>query len=277
MECIKYYNEPMNEHTIEYNTTFKLFPNGVKKVKHHKYSSIKGLYRNRSSRIKLSSDKKKYENLYNTKQRLIDLVYCNSLDSPWEYFVTLTFDPKKVDSYNYQEVVTIMGKWLDNIKHQNKNLKYILVPELHKSGRVHIHGLFKDCPNLKLVDSGKVKNGCKIYNIENYRYGFTTISQIKNQEAVSVYMSKYMTKELIDISGRKTYWCSQKLIRPVVQYAHFDYNSLKFYINSSEIKDFFENDKTVSFTLNGLHNIYYFNVDCGKNTIDFIMFFVLML
>ena len=27
----------------------------------------------------------------------------------------------------------------------------------------------------------------------------------------------------------------------------------------------------------GLHNIYYFNVDCGKNTIDFIMFFVLML
>lgn len=247
MQTISHYNEPMNEHTKEYNTTFKIFPNGEKKIKYHTFSNIKGHYQPRKSGGGISSDKKKYENLYNAKQRLIDLVYCNSLIEPWEYFVTLTFDPNIVDSFNYNEVVGAMGKWLDNIKHQNKNLKYILVPELHKSGRVHIHGLFKNCPNLKLVDSGKKKNGCVIYNIENYRYGFTTISKIKDQAAVSVYMSKYMTKELINISGRKTYWCSQKLERPKIEYAHLTEDGLRFYIDGHKIKDYYRNDKTISF------------------------------
>lgn len=251
MKTISHYNEPMNEHVKEYNTKLKIFPNGEQKIKYHTFSNTKGLYRPRKSGGNPTDDKKRYENLYNTKQRLIDLVYCNSLISPWEYFVTLTFDPEKVDSFNYNEVVGVMGKWLDNIKHQNKNLKYVLVPELHKSGRVHIHGLFKNCPNLKLVDSGKRKNGCKIYNIENYKYGFTTISKIKNQEAVSVYMSKYMTKELIQISGRKTYWCSQGLERPKIEYAHFNSESLQFFIDQKIIKDYYESDKTVSFSAVG--------------------------
>ena len=248
MECLSHYNSSMNEHSKEFNTTIKIFPNGQQKVKYHTYSNIKGLYRPRESKKEKTDEKKRYENLYNSKQKLIDLVYCNSIDSPWEYFVTLTFNPKKVDSYNYNCVVQAMGKWLDNMKHQNKNLKYILVPELHESGRVHIHGLFKDCPNLKLIDSGKIKNGCKIYNIENYKYGYTTISKIKNQEAVSVYMAKYMTKELLNISGRKTYWCSQKLKRPKVEYAHLTEDHLKFYIDINEVKDYYENEKTISFT-----------------------------
>lgn len=241
----------MNEHIFEFNTTLKIFPNGVEKVKYHTYSSTKGIYRSRGSRKDLSTDKKRYENLYKSKQTLIDLVYCNSLNSPWEYFVTLTFNPKEVDSYDYPNVVSAMHKWLDNIKHQNKNLKYILVPELHKSGRVHIHGLFKDCPNLKLIDSGKRKNGCKIYNIKNYRYGFTTVSKIKNQEAVSVYMAKYMTKELLDIPGRNTYWCSKGLERPKIEYAHLTEDHLKFYIDINEIKDYYENEKSTFFTVSG--------------------------
>ena len=240
---------PISQTVYEFNTRIKVFPDGVSKVKIHNYSNYKGLYRGRGLSTKPTSDKKKYENLYRSKQNLIDLVYCNSLVSPWEYFVTLTFDPQKVDSYDYDRVVEAMGKWLDNMKHQNKNLKYVLVPELHKSGRIHIHGLFKECPNLKLVDSGKYKNGSKIYNIANYRYGFTTISKIKNQEAVSVYMSKYMTKELIDKGCKKTYWCSQHLERPKTSYALFNEDTLQFYIEcSKEVKDYYENEKTICFT-----------------------------
>lgn len=250
MECSKHYNKPMHEVGFEFNTEIKVFPNGISKIKHHKYSNIKGLFRGSKEGRSATSEKKKYENLYKSKQKLIDLVYCNSLVSPWEYFVTLTFDPKKVDSYNYDVVLDAMHKWLDNMKHQNKELKYVLVPELHKSGRVHIHGLFKNCPNLKLIDSGKTKNGCKIYNIVNYKYGFTTISKIKNQEAVSVYMSKYMTKELIDKGCKKTYWCSKDLIRPTMNYAKLTENELNFYIdnNRANIKDMYVSEKTVSFT-----------------------------
>lgn len=240
---------PVSQVIYEFNTKIKQFPNGISKVKIHNYNNFKGLYRGRGESIKETSEKKKYENLYNAKQKLIDLVYCNSLISHWEYFVTLTFDPQKVDSYNYDRVVEAMSKWLDNMKHQNPNLKYILVPELHKSGRIHIHGLFKDCPNLKLIDSGKYKNGCKIYNIKNYKYGYTTISKIKNQEAVSVYVSKYMTKDLIDKGCKKAYWCSQHLERPKVQYALFNEDTLQFYIEcSNEIKDYYESEKTISFT-----------------------------
>lgn len=250
MKCIEHYNQPMNEHSIEYNTTFKIFPDGTKKVKYHNYSSVKGIFRGRGVSTKQSSEKKRYENLYNSKQRLIDLVYCNSLVSPWEYFVTLTFNPEKVDSFDYQKVVDAMHKWLDNMKHQNKDLKFILVPELHKSGRIHIHGLFKNCPNLDLVDSGYTKNGCIIYNINNYDYGFTTVSEIKNQEAVSVYMAKYMTKDLINISGRHTYWRSRDLEKPKIEYAHLNEDTLQFYINKNEIKDYYSNEKSIFFTFN---------------------------
>ena len=132
------------------------------------------------------------------------------------------------------------------MKHQNKQLKYILVPELHKSGRIHIHGLFKKCPNLKLVDSGKRKNGLIIYNLTNYKYGYTTVSKVQDQEAVSVYVSKYMTKDLIKISGKNTYWCSKHLLRPQIEYAHFNEESLNFYIDKYEIKDLYQNERTTS-------------------------------
>lgn len=52
------------------------------------------------------------------------------------------------------------------------------------------------------------------------------------------------------------------------------YSTICKYI--SYISDTSGKKSTISSNI-GLHNIYYFNVDCGKNTIDFIMFFVLML
>lgn len=249
VSVIKHYNKPMNENVFEYNTKIKKFPDGSGKLKYHTFSSIKGLYRKKgqgSSKSPTTEEDRKKDNLYNSKQRLIDLVYCNSIEEPWEYFVTLTFNPDKVDSFSYSEVVQAMHKWLDNMKHQNKQLKYILVPELHKSGRIHIHGLFKKCPNLKLVDSGKRKNGLIIYNLTNYKYGYTTVSKVQDQEAVSVYVSKYMTKDLIKISGKNTYWCSKHLLRPQIEYAHFNEESLNFYIDKYEIKDLYQNERTTS-------------------------------
>lgn len=41
------------------------------------------------------------------------------------------------------------------------------------------------------------KNGLQIYNLTNYKLGFTTISEIQDQEKVSNYISKYATKVLV--------------------------------------------------------------------------------
>ena len=92
----------------------------------------------------------------NSKTRTIQNIYEISRANKWEYFITLTFNPEEVDSFNYQEVVHKLSDWLHNLKKRySPELKYIIVPELHKSGRYHFHGLFSDIGNMKLVDSGQ--------------------------------------------------------------------------------------------------------------------------
>ena len=245
MGVLKFYNCTNHQIAFSYNTKIKTYKNGEEKVTHHSYSTLKGLPNNKKKSGGLSEEEKEYQrykNLYKSKQNIIDLAYENSLDIPWEYFVTLTFDDNKVNAKNYDYVVEKLTNWLDTIRRKNLSMKYILVPELHKSGRVHFHGIFKNCPNWKLVEArtlqGRLikKNGVQIYNLENYKLGFTTISKVQNMEAVSVYISKYMTKELIDQDFKKRYWCSQGLSRPKLQYAYFDDFTLSFYISSHNME-----------------------------------------
>ena len=152
----------------------------------------------------------------NSKSRTIQNIYEISRANKWEYFITLTFNPEKVDSFNYQEVVKKLSKWLNHLKERYcPDLKYIIVPELHKSGRYHFHGLFSDIGNMPLVDSGKrLPDGSTIYNIGNYTLGFTTATKIKDNARVTSYIAKYITKELCAVTAnKKRYWCSKNLNR----------------------------------------------------------------
>ena len=235
-----------------YNTKIKLYADGTKKLKITTYDVKTNLKKEKRVGETTQEDKEysRYKNLYHSKQKLIDLVYHNSLIQPWQYFVTLTFDDNIVNAKNYEEVSTTLKKWLDNLRHQNKGMQYIIVPEPHKSGRIHYHGLFSNVPCLELKEArGKngrciYKNGSQIFNIENYDYGFTTVSEIKNQEAVSVYMAKYMTKSLIDLNYKKRYWSSRNLSRPNLQYAVLDLDTLKFFIQENKLDVNFEGKKS---------------------------------
>lgn len=149
-----------------------------------------------------------------SKNRTIQKIYEVTRSNMWEYFITLTFDPKKVNSFDYAEVSKVLSIWLNNLKKRYApDFKYIIVPELHKSGRYHFHGLIADIGNLKLVDSGhKTSAGDVIYNIENYKLGFTTATKIKDASRVSSYITKYITKELCATTeNKKRYWCSRNL------------------------------------------------------------------
>lgn len=248
-----------NEHDLmySYNTTIKTYANGEQHLKHYSYNTLKGVVKKENvSKIKTkeeiekSRERQKYKNLYKTKTNLIDLAYHNSLIEPWEYFVTLTFDNEKVNSFDYKETSEALAKWLDNMKHQNPNMAYLMTPELHKSGRIHFHGIFKNVSKWALNEARSPhtnrlikKNGVQIYNLENYKFGYTTVSKINNQEAVSVYMSKYMTKELLDIKNKKRYWCSKNLERPTIEYADFNEDYLQFYIDINKVKEIKEIQK----------------------------------
>lgn len=146
------------------------------------------------------------------KNKIYDYARCNDFD----YFVTITFNPDKVDSFNYDECTQKLSKWLNNIRSRYApDLKYLFVPELHKSGRYHFHGLIANIGSIQMIDSGKRSNGQIVYNIGNYNYGFTTATRIVDKHRTSTYIGKYITKELSGhIKGKKHYWVSRNLNVP---------------------------------------------------------------
>ena len=145
-------------------------------------------------------------------------IYDYSRANDWDWFVTLTFNPEKVDRYDYSSCTKKLSFWLNNMRRDSQTeFKYIVVPERHKDGAFHFHGLFSGCDDLGITDSGhKTPEGEKIYNIGKYRFGWTTATRVKKNEAVTKYITKYTTKDLMEhIKGKKKYWASRNLNEPV--------------------------------------------------------------
>ena len=159
------------------------------------------------------------------KQKIYELARSNE----WEYFLTLTFAE---DRYNYELLTKKLSKWINNIKRDYApEMKYIFVPELHKDGALHFHGIVANIGNLPLIDSGyKDRNDNIIFNINAYKMGFTTATQVTDSGRVASYMTKYITKDLCSYSkGKKKYWSSRNLLKP---------NITDYHITDEEIKDF---------------------------------------
>ena len=155
-----------------------------------------------------------------SQNRAKNKVYEYARANTWEYFVTLTFDPKKVDSFDYDLVTRKLSQWLKDFKRRKApNLRYIGVPELHESGRYHFHFLMSEIGNMGLVDSSKRDNkGRVIYNLGAYRLGWTTATEITDSAKASNYLSKYICKSLmIEQKGKKKYWASTNLDTPIVE------------------------------------------------------------
>lgn len=169
----------------------------------------------------IRKERSKSESMKRTKKMTYDYVMSNK----WDFFVTLTFDPEKVDSFDYDACVKAMKTFLRYVKRKNENVKYILVAELHKSGRFHFHGLFANCDNLPMTDSGhRDKKGRIIYNIDGYTVGFSTASKVTDSNAAGNYVTKYITKSLCAVTkGRKRYWHSLNLELPECEVLHLSF------------------------------------------------------
>lgn len=171
----------------------------------------------RKAKLLVSSDEKKRSNLNQAKERVFDIVRENDFD----VFITTTFNPDIVDSFDY-------GACCDEIKRftrvlRERDIDYILVPELHESGRIHFHGALRG--ELPLVPAYSAKDGRelfdkfgrRIYNVPVYTVGFTTATYIDDQSRVASYVAKYITKAQDWLpKGKKAYWVSRGLARPVV-------------------------------------------------------------
>lgn len=228
---------------VGYNTVVKSYSDGHKIFKHSSYMNFKGKPINNSkngSSTQEQLDRYTLKHVYERKSLIYDIAYENSCIVPWQYFVTLTFDDSRVDGYNFDKCADALKSWLDNCRKKNRDMRYIIVPELHKSGRFHFHGLFANVPNwnLSVATNPKTgrkiyKNGSLIYNLNNYTLGYTTVSFVKDLDAVTFYITKYITKELINLKNRKNYWSSRNLSKPTRQYYYArNYDDVLSYVNS---------------------------------------------
>ena len=149
--------------------------------------------------------------LTRTKTMIKDICACNSFD----LFCTFTFDPKKVDRYNIAGCCGIMTRWLFRQRdNHSPELKYLVIPELHKDGAIHFHALLANY-NGSLKDSKIVQNGRKVYNLTRYRFGFSTAVKIDSMPAVANYVTKYVTKDMLKVFNKHRYFVSRNIRRPI--------------------------------------------------------------
>lgn len=134
----------------------------------------------------------------------------------WRYFLTLTFSANcGFDRYFYPDCLDALELFCKNLRRRFPGVRYIFVPEQHKDGAFHFHGLIGGCDlSAMLKDSGKKCNHKPIYNLDaGWNYGFSTVSLVQKQGAVGRYISKYITKDMAVPKGKKRYLSSNNLKR----------------------------------------------------------------
>ena len=179
---------------------------------------------------------------YVSKNRTIKNIYDLTRGNKWDYFLTFTLNENRTDRNNYDDCVKAVSDYFERIKKLYcKDLKYMIVPEYHKKGGFHFHGLLGNTNGLPIkqaykhikggelyLDKNKApvalkdQRGRSIYNLDKNIYGFTTLTEVTNNFAVCSYITKYITKELeTQVKFRKRYICSKNLDRPDINYLDF--------------------------------------------------------
>lgn len=170
------------------------------------------------AKLEWEERKRKEDSTQQSKARTVNTIYDIARSNRWEWFVTLTFAPDKVNRFDYSECQKKLTSWLNHTRRICPDMLYLVVPEQHKKGGFHFHGLFANIDQLTFTASGHLdKQGRPIYNIGNYKLGFTTATRIGDISRASSYLCKYITKDLCSVTvGKKRYWASRNVQRPEV-------------------------------------------------------------
>lgn len=188
--------------TNEYNP----FTGQVEEMINLDYAWIYEQRHERSVRVSMARTRKK--------------IYDYSRSADWEYFITLTYSPEKVESrYDFTGCMKKARKWVNNQQERKApDLQYLIVPEKHKDGAWHIHGLLARTGSMEIVSSGHYTNaGEIIYNLDGWKYGFSTATKVRDLRRCSSYITKYITKDLCETTkGKRRFYNSQNLSLPRV-------------------------------------------------------------
>ena len=212
-KCKKnYMPQKLKDRAYNYDQTlFKVFGEGKdKKIKlvRMNYLKTSGIELDDIEYVRGTVNENKInESILRSKSKIFELAFCN----PWDWFFTGTINPNKQDRTDLELFHKQLTQWLrDYNKKYKLNIKFLFVPEKHKDGKSwHIHGFIYGLPIEHLTQfqvgdkmgkglADKVLNGDVVYNWKAYfnRFGFCDLEPIRNHEAVSKYVTKYINKEL---------------------------------------------------------------------------------
>lgn len=175
------------------------------------------------------------EKLHNSLSRSRSAVWELARYNPWVWFFTLTINGLLHDRYDLDTTYRTLAKWINNYNSRTDAcIKYLIIPELHKDGAIHFHGLCFGIPEEHLTKftiqdnipkrlKDMLINGHELYNWPAYatKFGFVTFEHIRDFERCAAYMTKYITKDLQNSSielNHHLYYCSKGLKRAELIY-----------------------------------------------------------
>lgn len=166
-----------------------------------------------------------------TKRRIYEIMACNE----WDWFFTGTLDPEKNDVNDLNGVYKRFSQFLRDFRKTlpdgSEKIHYCIIPEQHKSGAWHFHGVLGGLPaeclhkfelseNIPKRLKDMIKGGTPVYTWKRYekRFGWATLTAVQSHEAISKYVTKYVTKDMAAANvgtNRHMYYTSQGLNAPV--------------------------------------------------------------
>ena len=184
-------------------------------------------------RTRKGRDRKLDSAISRARKNVLELALCN----PWDWFGTFTLDKEKYNRYDLEKFHKDFTQWIrDQRKKTGAAIRFLLVPELHKDGAWHMHGLLYGVPDtLSFADLRSrlhtnvpdklVSGNYHCWMGFHQKFGFCSLGAIHDPVAVSYYISKYVTKSLEDSGvevGKHLYYCSRGLDRSVLHSQLFE-------------------------------------------------------
>lgn len=170
----------------------------------------------------------KEENKARTNRRARNKIFELALNNTWTHFLTLTISPDKYDRYDKESCKNAVLKFFyfltDNLSNQ---FKYLFIPELHKDGAIHFHGLL----NLSNVDMEflQLNNSKGNYSSDMItdKFGWNSLKPIETTDndspkKIAKYIAKYVTKELDKITSKRFYHSQDLKEYEVLEQFYFD-------------------------------------------------------
>lgn len=221
----------------------------------------------KSYKSSLKSFKSYEDRLATSISRSKSKIYDYACNNDFKYFVTITCK-SSYDSYNLDKLRRDISQIIRDLRKKYKcNIEYILIPEKHKKGNFHLHGMFT-----KDIELDFYKNEHCYFGIRSFdKIGFTSLAPIRNYKATCKYITKYITKDLFTLNkGKHCYFVSNNLKTSKVVYdlVITDGDNLDFdYKNDyCSLKDFSNSD--ASSYIDYIFNNHFYNYYNSVTSLD---------